>query len=168
VKKINNLKTIVKQTTAIKSRHQKIGLITGCFDILHAGHIGLFRFAKKHVDVLILGLENDETIRLSKGPDRPIHTITQRSEVLSELVSVDYIFTIPITVKFGVAAEIRRRYVAMVSQIKPDFLITSPLADKYWTQKRDSLKPLGIKLLKFVQKHPTSTSAVLNHLQKEL
>jgi len=168
VKKINNLKTVIKLSGDLRSRHQKIGLITGCFDILHAGHVGLFRFAKKHVDFLVVGLENDETIRLSKGPGRPVHNFSQRSLLASELQSIDLIFEIPIIVKFGSASQIKQQYVDMVGRIMPDFLITSPGADKYWPQKRDSLKPLGIKVLKYSQKESTSTSAVLNHIQKEI
>jgi cytidyltransferase-like protein len=151
-----------------KSSGQKIGLITGCFDIIHAGHIDLFRYAKKHVDTLIIGLENDDTIRLSKGPTRPIHHLAQRSLVISEMASVDYVFAIPITVKFGNSTDIQAQYVNLVKKINPDYLITSPQADKYWSQKQQSLKPLGIKLLKFISPHTTSTTAVLHHLQKEL
>jgi cytidyltransferase-like protein len=161
--------TSITRLAAITSKsNQKTGLITGCFDILHIGHIELFRFAKKHVDILIVGLENDETIRMSKGQNRPIHNLSQRSEVLSELTSIDYLFTIPITVKFGAGQDIQKQYVDLVAKINPTYLITSPAADKYWTQKRDSLKPLGVKILKFQKTQNTSTTAVLSHLQSEL
>jgi D-beta-D-heptose 7-phosphate kinase/D-beta-D-heptose 1-phosphate adenosyltransferase len=166
--KITGLKNVIEISREARSRGRKIGLITGCFDILHLGHIELIRFAKKHVDVLIVGLENDETVRLSKGPDRPVHNLTQRSEVLSELQSVDNIFPIPITVKFADQADIRGQYVELVGQIHPDFLITSPSADKYWSQKRDSLQPLGIGLLECPQTQDTSTTSVLAHIQKEI
>jgi cytidyltransferase-like protein len=166
--KITDITDLITLTANLKSNGKKVGLITGCFDILHVGHIELFRFAKKHVDVLIVGLENDETIRLSKGLDRPIHTLAQRSDVLSELQSVDYIFPIPITVKFADTQAIQNQYVSLVGQIHPDYLITSPTADHFWQQKQAGLQPLGIQLLKSPQTHPTSTTAVLHHLQKEL
>jgi len=73
---------------------QTVGLITGCFDIIHLGHIQLFQFAKKYVDILIIGLDNDQTIRLTKGPNRPIHKYTERVKFLSEIKSIDYIFKI--------------------------------------------------------------------------
>jgi len=63
---------------------KKLGLITGCFDILHIGHIKFFREAKKRVDFLMVGLDNDKSIKLSKGIGRPINTITDRMLQLEE------------------------------------------------------------------------------------
>ncbi len=147
---------------------QSIGLITGCFDLLHAGHIGLFHYAKKHVDILVVGLENDSTIALSKGQGRPVHNLRQRSEILSELTSVDYIFTIPIVVKFGSGADIQKQYVDLVASIQPDYLITSPAADRYWQHKEAGLRPLGIRLLKFNARLPVSTTSLIGQLRKEI
>jgi len=75
-------------------KSKKIWLITGCFDVLHLGHIRLFQFAKKHVDYLIVGLEQDETIRLTKGNNRPIHDIQTRNSDIQEIKSIDEIFYI--------------------------------------------------------------------------
>lgn len=56
---IDKLQQIVKKH---KNEGKEIGLITGCYDIIHIGHVELFRFAKKHCDIVIVGLENDEAI----------------------------------------------------------------------------------------------------------
>ena len=92
--KIKSLKELSQIVKKLKMGGKKIGLITGCFDILHIGHIDLFKFAKNHVDFLIVGLDNDESIKLTKGKDRPLHNIKQRSELIAELNSVDFIFKI--------------------------------------------------------------------------
>lgn len=76
--KIKTLSQIVKMAAAARKKGQKVGLITGCFDVVHAGHVDLFRFAKKHCDLVVVGLDSDETIKLNKGPNRPIHNISQR------------------------------------------------------------------------------------------
>ena len=71
--KIRLLKELYSIVNKHKKRGKTIGLITGCFDILHIGHIELFQSAKNQVDILIVGVENDETIKRSKGTNRPVN-----------------------------------------------------------------------------------------------
>lgn len=61
----------------------------GCFDVIHAGHVALFEYARSLGDRLIVGLDTDERVRLSKGQSRPIHTLEQRMKVVSSLRFVD-------------------------------------------------------------------------------
>jgi len=168
MKKLKKLPSLIQTIKKLKRQGKRLGLITGCFDILHTGHVELLRFAKKHTDVLIIGLENDETIRLSKGSGRPIHNFTQRSNVLSELASVDYIFEIPIRVRFALSEEIKNQYVKLTMKIKPDYLITTKSADKYWQQKKTGAKEIGVKLLVFNGHTDISTSLITQKLQREL
>ena len=77
-KKIKTLAQVAKVSSHDRKIGKTVGLITGCFDVIHAGHVDLFRFAKKHCDLVIVGLDSDETIKLNKGPNRPIHNIAQR------------------------------------------------------------------------------------------
>jgi len=78
--KVKSLDEIAKITGGFKRNGKAVGLITGCFDILHIGHIQLFRFARKHVDIVIVGLDNDESIKRTKGENRPVNTFKRRSE----------------------------------------------------------------------------------------
>ena len=61
----------------------------GCFDIIHAGHIALFEYARSRGDRLVVGLDTDERVSLNKGNSRPIHTLDQRKKVISSLRFVD-------------------------------------------------------------------------------
>lgn len=71
--------------------NKKVVFTNGCFDILHVGHIRYLEEASKLGDVLVVGLNSDESVRRLKGPDRPINTERERGEVLCALRSVDYV-----------------------------------------------------------------------------
>jgi D-beta-D-heptose 7-phosphate kinase/D-beta-D-heptose 1-phosphate adenosyltransferase len=77
----------------IKSRHKhnKITFTNGCFDILHSAHIKLLQFAKSCGDILVVGLNSDESIKRLKGESRPINLIDERSVILSLFDFIDYI-----------------------------------------------------------------------------
>lgn len=75
-----------------KKHHQSVVFTNGVFDILHAGHVQLLERAKSLGDVLILGLNHDESVRsLHKGPGRPLNSFPDRARVVSALSSVDYV-----------------------------------------------------------------------------
>ena len=61
----------------------------GCFDILHRGHIELFKYAKSLGDKLIVGVDSDEKVKKDKGQDRPINYIGDRIEVLKSIKYID-------------------------------------------------------------------------------
>ncbi|MBI3592873.1 MAG: D-glycero-beta-D-manno-heptose 1-phosphate adenylyltransferase [Nitrospirae bacterium] len=83
----NKLKDV---TTRLKAEGKRIVFTNGCFDIIHAGHIGYLRKAKELGDILIIGLNSDSSVRRLK-PQRPIVSESQRAEVLSSLEMVDYV-----------------------------------------------------------------------------
>ena len=72
-----------------KNEHKKIVFTNGCFDILHMGHIEYLNEAKAQGDVLIIGLNSDQSIKLLKGSDRPINNESDRAAMLLNLRSVD-------------------------------------------------------------------------------
>ena len=63
----------------------------GCFDILHLGHVQSLEMARRLGDILVVGVNSDETIRKIKGPSRPIFPVHQRALVISALRCVDYV-----------------------------------------------------------------------------
>jgi D-glycero-beta-D-manno-heptose 1-phosphate adenylyltransferase len=166
--KVKRLTQLAQITEQLRKSKKTIGLITGCFDIIHISHINLFRMAKKHVNFLVIGLENDKTIRNSKGGSRPIHNLEQRLEVLSELISIDYVFSINKVLNFNDAlGEAERTYYEISQKLKPDYLITNPLADPYWPEKENRAKRIGAKLIKIRQKRQSSTTSIIQKLEAE-
>ncbi|MBL0921396.1 MAG: D-glycero-beta-D-manno-heptose 1-phosphate adenylyltransferase [Phycisphaerales bacterium] len=79
------------EAAAHRREGRKIVFTNGCFDLLHAGHIALLRHARTQGDVLIVGLNADESVRRLKGPERPVHNEKDRALVLGELASVDMV-----------------------------------------------------------------------------
>src|SRR5262245_20966197 len=68
---------------------KRIVFTNGVFDILHPGHLRYLQAARRHGDVLIVGLNSDASVRRNKGPERPINPETERAEVLEALACVD-------------------------------------------------------------------------------
>jgi D-glycero-beta-D-manno-heptose 1-phosphate adenylyltransferase len=92
LQKIIPLNRLIEIRTQLKKRSKTVVFTNGCFDILHGGHVHLFRWAKSQGDVLIVALNSDASVRrLAKGPGRPIFPLAERMEVLAALESVDYV-----------------------------------------------------------------------------
>jgi D-beta-D-heptose 7-phosphate kinase/D-beta-D-heptose 1-phosphate adenosyltransferase len=76
---------------SIKKNNNKIVFTNGCFDVIHSAHIRLLQFSKKQGNVLVVGLNSDESIKRLKGNARPINNIQERCELLRNVGIVDYI-----------------------------------------------------------------------------
>ena len=70
----------------------KIVWTNGCFDILHKGHIALFKHAKSLGDKLYVGIDSDEKVRKDKGIDRPFNSVEDRRDVLEAIKYIDGVF----------------------------------------------------------------------------
>ncbi len=74
-----------------KKQNKVVVFTNGCFDVIHRGHIEFLKFCKAQGDVVVVGLNSDESVKTVKGPGRPIHNQHDRAEVLAAIESVDYI-----------------------------------------------------------------------------
>jgi rfaE bifunctional protein nucleotidyltransferase chain/domain len=74
-----------------KAENQRIVFTNGCFDLLHPGHIRLLEESRSLGDVLIVGINTDESVRRNKGASRPLIPQQERAEVLASLEAVDYV-----------------------------------------------------------------------------
>ena len=76
---------------AHRQQGQRIVFTNGCFDVVHTGHISSLRQAKRHGDVLVVAINDDESVRQLKGPGRPVNAAADRAAVLDALSYVDYV-----------------------------------------------------------------------------
>jgi D-beta-D-heptose 7-phosphate kinase/D-beta-D-heptose 1-phosphate adenosyltransferase len=89
--KIKNTDQITRISKRLKEQKRKIIFTNGCFDILHRGHAAYLEKAKALGDILIVGLNSDESIRRIKGEKRPINPLEDRAFLLAAMESVDYV-----------------------------------------------------------------------------
>jgi len=75
----------------LRKNRKRIVLTNGCFDLLHVGHIKLFSASKKLGDVMIVAIDDDDSVRCLKGADRPVISAAERVRILSAIAGVDYV-----------------------------------------------------------------------------
>ncbi len=88
---IKNRETLKKVVEELKKSGLKIVFTNGCFDILHVGHVKYLNDAKKLGDILIVGVNSDESIKRLKGSERPINCLEDRMYILDNLKCVDFV-----------------------------------------------------------------------------
>lgn len=86
---------------------RSVALATGCFDILHVGHVYFLKEARAQGDVLVVGVNSDRAVRLIKGPQRPFVGQNDRATVLAAFRDVDYVFIFDDTVADDSIARLR-------------------------------------------------------------
>ncbi|EKD99515.1 MAG: hypothetical protein ACD_22C00238G0006 [uncultured bacterium] len=139
---IVSFNSLVIQIPLLKSQKKKIVLVHGCFDVIHVGHARLFKFAKKHGDILVVGAINDALVTHYKGATRPIFEIKDRLEMLAAFRDADYVFEFK--VKVGTEEEIEQGHNELYKKISPD-VVASAKCDKESEYKRKRCKKMGIK-----------------------
>ena len=110
--KVLELEELKKIIGLSKSSDKKVIFTNGCFDIIHGGHIEFLQKAKSLGDILVVGLNTDESVRNLKGKGRPIKTEQERANILSALKFIDYI-----TLFNEVTPE------KLIREIRPDILV---------------------------------------------
>lgn len=89
--KIVTEKELEKIVQKLRAEKKKVVSTSGCFDILHAGHVMYLEQAKEHGDILIVLLNSDKSVKELKGDERPIVPEDERAQVIAGLQSVDYV-----------------------------------------------------------------------------
>lgn len=87
--KVRNLSAVARLVAVARKRGKTIVTTNGCFDILHIGHVNYLQEAKKHGDLLIVGVNSDASVRAIKGAARPIVPARERAAIVASLECVD-------------------------------------------------------------------------------
>jgi len=89
--KLQTLKQLTTLVQKYKQQKKRVVWTNGCFDLLHPGHIYSLKLAKQQGDILIIGLDSDQSVKKLKDPSRPIIPEKHRAESLASLEFVDHI-----------------------------------------------------------------------------
>jgi rfaE bifunctional protein nucleotidyltransferase chain/domain len=89
--KIASLEEMRTLREELASQGRKVVFTNGCFDLLHVGHVHYLKEARQQGDLLIVGLNDDESTRHIKGPGRPLMLQEDRAEILAALECIDYV-----------------------------------------------------------------------------
>ncbi len=144
-----NLSLVIE---SLKSDNKRIVFTNGCFDILHIGHVKYLEKAKELGDILILGLNTDNSVKRIKGEGRPVNKENDRAAVLSGLTSIDYIIKFDEDTPLSLIEKIRPHYLVKGGDYTVEDVVGREYADE-------------VVLIDFVEGY--STSKIISKLRRE-
>src|SRR5688572_8202388 len=86
---------LAQRVAQLRVEGRTIGFANGCFDLLHVGHIRYLEAAAAEADVLVVAVNDDESVRALKGEGRPILVAAHRAELVAALRAVDFVTIFP-------------------------------------------------------------------------
>ena len=89
--KLKSLEEIKAVVIAARNDGKRVAFTNGCFDVLHRGHVHVLREARACADLLIVGINSDQSVKQIKGPARPVLPESDRCELLGAMEMVDFL-----------------------------------------------------------------------------
>lgn len=111
IERVLNSASLKSYVEKYRRENKKIVFTNGCFDLLHIGHVTYLEEAKKLGDILIVGINTDNSVKKLKGPTRPIQNENDRCSILAALKAVDH------TILFDEETPLQ-----LIEKIEPDVL----------------------------------------------
>ena len=156
VSKHKTIKELTDLSRKLHNDRKRIVLTNGCFDLLHTGHIKLFAASKRLGDVLIVALDDDDSVRRLKGADRPVISAAERVGILSALDSVDYV------VVFAT-----HELDNVIKAIRPDILTKGSNYDSEKVQGREIVENYGGRVALVPITQDISSSQIINNIKRK-
>jgi len=148
---IKTLKEIIILTEELRAKNNRIVFTNGCFDLFHSGHARYLETAKNFGDVLIVGLNSDQSVSRLKGKNRPINHQMDRAFILAALEAVDYVVIFDEDTPYK-----------LIEAIKPTTLVKGGDYKDKEVAGQDIVDEL--KLVKFIDNK--STSQIIKKIKK--
>jgi len=134
---------------------KKVVFTNGCFDILHLGHARYLRAARDKGDILVVGLNSDDSVRRLKGGGRPIVPEEERAELLAALEAVDY-----------VAVFDEDTPAELIAEIKPDLLVKGGDYSPEDVAGRETVEAAGGRVVIIPLVKDCSTTNIINKVRR--
>lgn len=138
-----------------EKKQEKFVLVGGCFDIFHYGHLHFLTQARKKGTYLIVLLESDEYINLTKHK-QPVHTQKQRALLLAALEVIDCVILLP------QSSHRQEMYENILSVLRPQFIIWTK-GDVYDRQKKLLARKFGSRVVRISLLKPFSSSQLITY-----
>lgn len=151
--KIKDLSELNEIVSELKKQGKKIVTTNGCFDLIHTGHVKYLEEARELGDVLIVGINSDESVKKLKGSSRPLMTERERSEIIAALESVNYVFV------FNEMNPIK-----FIEELKPDFHVKGGDYREEEIIEKKAVEENGGRLVLLDEVKNASTSNIIKKL----
>jgi rfaE bifunctional protein nucleotidyltransferase chain/domain len=87
--------SLIARAQAARAAGRTVAFANGCFDILHVGHVRYLESAAREGDVLVVAINDDDSVKVLKGEGRPILAAEHRAELVAALRCVDFVVIFP-------------------------------------------------------------------------
>lgn len=154
--KIKTLDELVSIVETARGQGKKIVFANGCFDILHVGHTRYITGAKEYGDILIVGVNSDESVRALKGEGRPVLNQDERLIMVAAMESVDY------ATVFG-----EKRVDRLLLELKPDFHAKGTDYTEDTVPEKDIVASYGGRVIITGDPKNHSSSGVIENVRKK-
>lgn len=151
---ILKLEEVIRQFGPKSRSGRRVVFTNGCFDLLHPGHIASLEQARSLGDVLIVGINSDESVRRLKGPGRPVFPQQERAEILATLECVDAVV---------IFDDLTPREV--ISRLLPDVLVKGGDWPGNQIVGREEVESAGGRVVSIPVVPGYSTSAILQRIR---
>lgn len=125
------LPPLAQKLDELKAQGKRIVSTNGCFDILHVGHVRFLQAARSLGDVLVVGVNSDDSVKRLKGPTRPVIGQGDRAEILAALACVDYVCIFEEDTPVEFLKGIRPNVHAKGADYKPTDLAETPVVESF-------------------------------------
>ena len=145
----------IKWRKSLHDKGLKLVVTNGCFDILHRGHITYLAKARQLGEILVVGLNSDDSVRRLKGPERPVNDEVARAQVLAALEIVDYVVLFEEDTPYNI-----------IVKVKPDLLVKGGDYKIENIVGADFVQQRGGQVLTIPFVDGFSTTSIIDHLKK--
>ena len=132
---------------AARSQGRRVVFTNGCFDVVHRGHTTYLRQARQLGDLLVVAVNDDDSVRRLKGPERPINTAEDRAGVLAALACVDFVTVFATDTPIPLIERIRPDVYVKGGDYSPDMLAETGVVRAYGGE---------VVMVDYVPEHSTS------------
>jgi rfaE bifunctional protein nucleotidyltransferase chain/domain len=153
--RVVSLDELLDEAAAARSQGKKIAFANGCFDLIHVGHVRYLQAAAEVADILVVGINADESVRRLKGEGRPLIDERERAEIISAIRGVDFVTVF--------SSESPRE---LIAALRPDFQCKGTDYTEDSVPEGDVVRSYGGRVVIVGDPKDHSTSEILERMGK--